>query len=240
LIVDEKVIVLPGGSRGRSVVAYHKVTGEPVWSSLDDPQAYTSPILVHLAGERQIIVVSRLRAMGLRPGDGTLLWDYPWTTTYGANVAQPILLGENRFFISAGYGHGSAVVEIVRDEDGFTARTVWANNRLKNKFSSSVLHDGYIYGLDESILACIDPVTGERQWKGGRYGYGEVLLASGHLIVLTEKGDLVLVRATPESHQELARFSAIRGKTWNHPAISDGMLLVRNTREMAAFRIAAH
>jgi outer membrane protein assembly factor BamB len=239
LIVDEKVLVLPGGSKGRSVVAYHKLTGEPIWGSLDDSQAYTSPMLVRLAGERQVLVVSRERAMGLRPDDGALLWDYRWKTTYGANVAQPILLGENRFFISAGYGHGAAVVEVTGSEAGFSARTVWENNRMKNKFSSSVLHDGYIYGMDESIMACIDPETGERMWKGGRYGYGEVLLASGHLIVLTEKGDLVLVKATPESHQELARFSAIRGKTWNHPAIADGLLLIRNAREMAAFRIVS-
>jgi outer membrane protein assembly factor BamB len=74
-------------------------------------------------------------------------------------------------------------------------------------------------------------------WKGGRYGYGQVILASGHLIVLTERGDLVLVKATPERHEEVARFSAIEGKTWNHPAMADGILLVRNLREMAAFKL---
>lgn len=106
---------------------------------------------------------------------------------------------------------------------------------MKNQFTSSVLHDGFIYGLDESILACVDAATGELKWKGGRYGYGQVLLASGRLVVLTEDGDLVLVRATPEKHDELARFSAIEGKTWNHPAIAGGILLVRNIQEMAAF-----
>ena len=108
---------------------------------------------------------------------------------------------------------------------------------MKNRFSASVLFEGYIYGLDENILACVDPKTGKRVWKGGRYGNGQVLLASGHLIVLSEKGELALVKATPESHQELARFNAIRGKTWNNHAISDGILLVRNANEMAAFRI---
>jgi len=106
---------------------------------------------------------------------------------------------------------------------------------MKNQFNSSVLHDGFIYGLDESILACVDAGTGALEWKGGRYGYGQLLLASGHLVVLTEAGDVVLVRATPERHEELARFSAIEGKTWNNPAIANGILLVRNIREMAAF-----
>ena len=101
-----------------------------------------------------------------------------------------------------------------------------------------MLHQGYIYGLDEAILTCVDASTGELKWKGGRYGYGQLVLAAGHLIVLTERGELALVKATPEKHEELAMFPAIEGKTWNHPAMADGVLLVRNANEMAAFRIA--
>ena len=106
---------------------------------------------------------------------------------------------------------------------------------MKNQFASSVLHDGFIYGLDESILACVDAATGDLKWKGGRYGYGQIMLASGHLVVLTEEGELALVRATPERHQEIARFPMLDGKTWNHPAIAGGYLLIRNINEMAAF-----
>jgi outer membrane protein assembly factor BamB len=106
---------------------------------------------------------------------------------------------------------------------------------MKNQFSSSVLHEGFIYGLDESILACVDSATGDLKWKGGRYGYGQVILASGHLIVLTDDGDIALVRATPERHDERVRFPVLEGKTWNHPAMSGGYLLVRNATEMAAF-----
>ncbi len=237
LVVDEKVIVLPGGPGGKSVVAYDKLNGEPVWKSLDDKQAYTSPMLVTLAGKRQILIVSALRAMGLAVEDGSLLWDYPWKTSYDVNAAQPIMIDENRFFISASYGHGAAVVEVHQANEGFLARTVWENTKMKNKFSSSVLYQGHIYGLDEGILACVDVGTGERKWKGGRYGYGQVLLASGHLIVLTEYGDLVLGKATPERHQELARFSALRGKTWNLPILAAGRLLIRNSTEMACFDI---
>lgn len=238
LIVDEKVVVTPGGSAGRSVVAYHKDTGARIWQSLDDKAAYTSPMLVTLGGQRHILVVTASRAVGLKPEDGSLLWEYPWTTAYDVNAAQPVVVGPNRFFISAGYGHGAAVVELVPKGSKFEAKTIWSNIRMKNKFNASVLHDGYIYGLDEGILACVEVASGEQKWKAGRYGYGQLVLASGHLVVITETGDLVLVKATPERHEELARFSAISGKTWNHPAISNGILLVRNTTEMAAFRIA--
>jgi len=235
LIVDDKVIVLPGGPAGKSVVAYDKFSGIPIWRVLDDQEAYTSPMLVTLARKRQILIVSARRVMGLAIEDGTLLWDYPWVTEHGINSAQPIVQGENRFFISAGYGHGSAMVEVASKGEKFSAKTVWENTRMKNKFTSSVLENGYIYGLDEAILACIQADSGELKWKGGRYGYGQVLLASGHLIVLSESGELALVKATPDGYRELARFQAIEGKTWNHPAISAGRLLVRNANEMACF-----
>jgi outer membrane protein assembly factor BamB len=238
LIVDGKVIVLPGGSGGKSVVAYDKLTGERVWSAQSDRQAYTSPVVVTLAGKRQLLVVSAARAMGLTLEAGELLWEFPWTTMYDINSAQPVVIDANRFVISAGYDHGAALIEVTQADGGFRARAVWENRNLKNRFNSSVLHEGYIYGFDESIFACIDARTGERKWKGGRYGYGQVLLAGGHLIILTESGEVALLRATPERHEELARFSALEGKTWNVPAISGGKLLVRNSREMAAFDLS--
>lgn len=234
LIVDEKVIVLPGGPRGKSVVAYHYKTGRLIWSALDDKQSYTSPMLVDLAGRRQILVVSAQRALGLDPETGALLWSYPWRTEYDVNAAQPIIISPNQFFISAGYGHGAALVEV---SDGH-ARTVWSNPRMKNKFNSSVLFNGYVYGLDEGILACVNASTGELKWKGGRYGYGQVLAAENRLIITSEGGDVALVEATPEAYRELARFEALQGKTWNNPAIAHGRLIVRNTTDMACYQIA--
>lgn len=235
LVVDDLVVVLPGGRGGRSVVAYHRVTGEPVWRALDDQAAYASPMVVTLAGLRHLLIVTASRVMGLAVEDGRVLWEHPWTTMCDINAAQPIVVGDRRVFLSSGYGKGAAVVEITRSGEGFRTRTVWENIAMKNRFSSSVLHEGVIYGLDEGILAAVDVATGERKWKAGRYGHGQVLIAGGHLLVLTEDGDLVLVRATPEGHDEVRRASSLRGKTWNVPAIDGGRLFVRNTTEMAAY-----
>lgn len=239
LIVDDKVIVLPGGPAGKSIVAYNKMTGAAVWKSQSDPQAYVSPMLVTLAGRRQIVVVSSSRILGLVPEDGSLLWSYIWDTDMGINVSQPIPVDKNRFFISAGYGKGAALVEVSGSGNSYSAKAVWENINMKNKFNSSVLHEGHVYGLDEGILTCIDVNTGTRKWKGGRYGYGQVILASGHLIVSTDAGELALVKATPDQYTEVARFSALEGKTWNYPAIANGRLLVRNATQMAAYDIAA-
>jgi outer membrane protein assembly factor BamB len=242
LIVDDKVIVLSGGpTRERSVIAYDQLTGNPVWRSFSDQMSYTSPMLVTLGGERQILVVSAERTAGLTVESGRVLWDYRWANHNAINVAQPIVFAHGaseRVFLSASYGSGAAVFEVLRTSDGFRTSTVWKNQRMKNKFSSSVLYEGHIYGLDEEILACIDAATGDLKWKGGRYGYGQILLAGDHVIVLTEGGDVALVRATPQRHVELARFSALKGKTWNHPVIVDGRLLVRNLQEMASYDIS--
>jgi outer membrane protein assembly factor BamB len=239
LIVDDKVIVLPGGTSGKSVVAYNKVTGAPVWKVQNDRQAYVSPMLVTLAGRRQILVVSSSRVFGLAPEDGALLWSQSWDTDMGINVSQPLIVDNNRFFISSGYGKGAALVEITGSGNSYQARSIWTNINMKNKFNSSVLDNGYVYGLDEGILTCLDVNTGTRKWKGGRYGYGQVLLASGHLIVMSDAGELALVKASPDAYTEVAKFAALDGKTWNYPAIAGGRLFVRNGKEMAVYKIAA-
>jgi len=235
LVVDNAVVVLPGGSNSNSVVAYDRVTGKRAWSALDDAASYASPMLVTLGGVRQILVFTATRLVALDAGSHAVLWEFPWVTQYGVNASQPLLLGDDRVFVSTGYGSGAAAIQLTKDGDRFSVRELWRTNRMKNQFTSSVLHEGHIYGLDESILACIDAATGALMWKGGRYGYGQVMLASGHLVVLTESGELALVRASAEKHIELSRFPVLDGKTWNHPSISSGYLLIRNLNEMAAF-----
>jgi outer membrane protein assembly factor BamB len=237
LVVDNAVIVQPGGSNGRSVVAYDKRTGERVWSSLDDKAAYTSAVQATVDGRPQLLTLTATRAVGLSPVDGSLQWEFPWVTQYGVNAVEPIVIAPDRVFLSSGYGKGAALVQLTRQGNGLQASEVWSNKKLKARFNGPVFYEGHVYGLDEGILACVDPATGDQKWKGGRYGFGQLLLASGHLVILTEDGEVVLVRATPERLDERARFSAISGKTWNYPAISDGVLLVRNEEEMAAFRI---
>jgi outer membrane protein assembly factor BamB len=235
LISGDAVIVLPGGPAGRSVAAYDRRTGERLWTALDDKQAYVSPMQVTLAGVPQYLVVSATRVVGVGVESRDVLWEFPWKTDHDASAAQPLVIGDNRVCYSSGYGTGAVVVELTKAGDGLAVREVWRNIRMKNRQSSSVLHDGFIYGLDEGILACVDAATGELKWKGGRYGHGQLLLAGGRLVVVTDQGELVLVAASPAGLEEVARVPAIVGETWNVPAFADGILLVRNTEEMAAF-----
>jgi outer membrane protein assembly factor BamB len=235
LVVGETVVVVPGGGQGRSVAAYDRRSGRRVWSALDDRASYASPMLVTIAGVEHLLVFTATRLVGLSLDGARLLWEYAWPSQNGINPSQPLRIGESRIFVSTDSQQGAGLIEVSQEGGAFAVREVWRTNRMKNQFTSAVHHDGFIYGLDDGILACLDAATGALKWKGGRYGFGELLLASGHLVLVTEQGDLVLLRATPDRHDERARFAALDGPTWNHPAIADGLLLVRNIQTMAAF-----
>jgi outer membrane protein assembly factor BamB len=235
LVAGDAVIVQPGGSKGRSVAAYDRRTGKRLWTALDDKSAYASPMQVTIGGVPQFLVVSATRLMGLGVDKRDVLWEFPWKTDHDASATQPILIGDNRIFYSSGYGTGAVVIDLTKTGDTFSVRQIWRNIRMKNRQSTSVLHQGFIYGLDEGILACLDAATGDLKWKGGRYGHGQVLLSGDHLVVTTEEGELVLVSASPEKFREIAKVPAVEGETWNVPAFAGGILLVRNTKEMAAF-----
>jgi outer membrane protein assembly factor BamB len=239
VIVGDTVVTMPGGGAGKAIVAYERASGRIAWSALDDEPSYVSPMRVSLAGVEQIVVVLANRVVGLSPDRGNLLWESAWPGDGGSHAAQPVIIGDNRIFLSSGSGIRGLALEITRDGDRLSARELWRTNRMKNAITSSVYHEGFIYGLDLGILACIDAANGELKWKAGRYGDGQTLLASGHLVITTGEGEVVLVRATPEGHQEIGRTKAVEGRTLNHPALVDGFLLVRNGAQMAAFDLRA-
>ncbi len=139
---------------------------------------------------------------------------------------------------ASGYGTGSRLIRLTAGADGTIAPSiVWESIRLKPKFSNPVLAGGFVYGLDDGVLVCLDAATGERRWKAGRYGHGQTLLAGDVLLVTTEDGEVVLVEPSPEAHRELARLQVFDGKTWNPPALAAPYLLVRNDREAALYEL---
>ena len=237
LVVDDLVVVSAGGSGGRSLVAYRRESGERAWGAGDDGSSYSSPLLVELAGRRQIVILNAGSVAGHDPATGMLLWQHPWPPTQ-PNVSLPLPLAGDRLLVSAGYGIGSKVLEVSTSEDGaWRARLLWESPRLKSKFANLVLHRGLVYGLDDGVLVCLDPETGERRWKAGHYGHGQMLLVGDLLLVQTEQGEIVLVEPGADGHVELARHQALDGHTWNPPALAGRLLLVRNEREAALYEL---
>jgi outer membrane protein assembly factor BamB len=236
LVRGSRVIVSAGGAPERALVAYDRNTGEPSWAAGSGGLSYSSPALMTLAGREQIVMLNKSTVAGHDAETGAVLWqqDFPHEQP---NVAQPIALSATRVLFSAGYGIGSRVFEISQSGDAQSARQVWATPRLKSKFANMVAYQGSVYGLDDGVFVCIDPETGERRWKAGRYGHGQLILARDKLLVQTEEGEIVMIDPNPERLIEVARFSALSGKTWNPPALAAPILLVRNDLEAAAWEL---
>ena len=247
LIVDDLVIANPGSNdvaskaKNSAVIAYRRDSGEKVWASASRVGSYASPQLASLNGVRQVLIYDGLGLMALSPDNGHELWKFAWMNNPQVNAAQPILLDEHRVLIGSGYGQGSVLIRVdpatpqVLETSNPPATGGWESKQFKLKFNGAVRRGDHVYGLDEGTLTCLSLVNGKRLWKQGRFGYGQLLLVEDKLLILSEEGDVVLVPATPEVPRELARIHAIDGKTWNHPVLSRGRLLVRNSDEAACF-----
>ncbi len=233
LVFGELVVVSAGGA-----MAYHRETGAIAWTGYRTPSGYSSPLLTTLAGTEQIVIFNKSLITAHEPLTGELLWKQPWSERYAECVAQPVPLPDDKLLVSTGYGVGAKLYQISRNPAGeFNVSVIWETIYLKAKFTNIIYHENYLYGLDDGIFACVNPVDGKRQWKRGRYGHGQTLLISDVLLVLTESGEVVLVEPDPEGHTEHARFAALKGLTWNTPALAGHYLLVRNDREAACYQL---
>ena len=237
LVLGDLVIVNPGGKHDRSVVAYRLSNGEFAWGGGDDNASYSSTYAAVIGGVSQALMFNQHAVFGHDAATGRVLWQYPWDSTQ-PHVALPVALGGDRVLVSSGYGVGSELLQITRDQTGkFTVNRLWKTNRLKAKFNNLVTRDGYVYGLDDGLLACLGLATGELKWKDGRYGHGQFILVGDLLLISAENGEVVLVDPVPTERRELTKFRALNGKTWNPPALVGDLLLVRNDQEAACYRL---
>jgi outer membrane protein assembly factor BamB len=232
LVTDNLVVAGVAGQ----LAAYDLATGTPRWTGPAHGVSYSSPQLVSIDGVPQVLLLGEAGLTSVALADGKLLWEHPWP---GYPIVQPALTADGDVLISVTYSSGIRRLSAARGPGGWTAKERWTSHGLKPYFNDFVVHKGYAYGFDGSIMACIDLQDGQRKWKGGRYGNGQLLLLAGQdlLLLSSEEGEVVLVRAVPDQFTELGRFPGIEGKTWNHPVLAGDVLLVRNGQEMAAFRL---
>ena len=235
LVVGDLLVVQAG-----SLLAYDLLSGERRWQGPAKRGSYSSPQLLTIAGIPQIVLIGHAATISVSPADGSLLWEHPWD---GVGIVQPVQIGAGDLLVSLVDGGavpiGTRRLAVTKEPAGWKAEERWTSNRLKPSFSDVVIHEGHAYGIDGRIFAAIDVATGERAWKGGRYGEGQVLLLPDQdlLLVFTEEGELALVEAKPEAFKELALVPLLAGKSWSQPALAGDLLLVRNGEEMAAFRL---
>jgi outer membrane protein assembly factor BamB len=241
LVVGDLVIVYAGGESGKTLLAYKTDSGQPAWTAPAGTISYTSPQRASIDGVAQILLDSDQGLAAFDPSSGAVLWKQspPAGGPGLPRSVQSQVVGKSGVLFDAGPDAGLTRIELSHENQSWTPTERWVSRQIKPAFNDFVVHDNALYGFDGRILTCIDLETGQRRWKEGRYGSGQVLLLADQplLLVLTDAGEVVLVDANPDRHQELGRFQAIEGKTWNHPVIAHGRLYVRNADEIACYEL---
>ena len=231
LVIDSLVIVAVSGD----MIAYDVSNGEPLWYSKDNGSSYSSPQLLTIKGIPQILFMSSARTISVDPATGERLWVHSWDSP--DRILQPALLSDGDLLLTPGM-YDIRRITVDFDQDNWMVREKWTSSDMKVNFNDMVAHEGFIYGFDGPSIACVNATDGTKSWKGRPYrGWLVLFEQQDLLLVLTELGDLALVEANPEKFVELAKIPAITGKTWSHPAIAGDILLVRNSEEMAAFKL---
>jgi len=239
LIVNDMVVVAVSGS----LVAYDLATGKPRWFGPKGSDSYSSPQLLTINGVEQIVLMSSTGATSVALADGKELWNHSWPSD--TRVMQPAVAGDGQLVISVGDGMGGNGTRLIavkhgqNGTEGWTTEEKWTSEDFVPNFTDFVVHKGHAFGFDWGTLACIDLNNGKKKWRAPQHGYGQIVLLPDQdlLLELSEKGELVLIKASPEQFSELARFKVLEGKTWNHPVLIGDVVLVRNDHEMAAFRV---
>jgi outer membrane protein assembly factor BamB len=248
-LVDEAnrcVYVSPGLQKegapdGGSLVAYSMDDGRVLAKGGTKHASYSSPQFATLACQLQVLIFDADGVAGYSPGDLKELWRHEWKIGNEINVAQPLVFPNDRVFITNDYFKGCVMLQVTKDEKGtWDRKELWKNRNLQCKFTSPVALGEFIYGLDDGVLVCLDAKNGKNRWRGIRYGHGQILRQDDLILVLSEQGDLALVEATPERFNELANVHVLDAeKTWNTPALANGIAYIRNHEQMACYDLRA-
>ena len=240
LVLDELVIVYAGASDGRGLVAFDRETGESKWQVDGSGMNYSSAQLVTLLERQLVLFASTVKLVAVDPATGAIAWEYEHGGQRSMAIVQPQQISASSVIVPFGDGGGVARIDLQMEDDTWQVTERWTSNSLKPSFNDFVYYDGHLYGFDQHIFSCTDAETGQRRWKQGRYGFGQVILfeEQGLLLITAEKGELVLLEASPEQHIEIARLESLSGKTWNHPTVARNRLLVRNGAEAICYDLS--
>lgn len=243
-LIEGDLVFVNSTAPGKCLLAFNKKDGKLAWAAEDDKMTHANPVAATILGTRQVIFFTQSGLVSVEPTTGKVLWRYKFP--YNVSTAASPVVGGDIVYCSAGYGVGGGAVKITKSGDTFAATELWRKpNKVISHWSTPVYCDGHLYGLisfkefGKGSLKCIDIATGNELWSQEGFGPGGLILAGGHLIVLSDQGELVLVKADPAAYKEDARFKAIDGKCWSTPALSNGRIYVRSTVQGGCFEIGA-
>lgn len=216
---------------GKNGIALSARTGKTRWFSGKGKAGYASPVIFRRK-PAQLLIFGQQALCGVAAKTGALQWSFPWKTSYDVNAADPLVAGD-LIFISSGYGKGCTLLEVKKNQ----VRQLWQNKKMRNHFSTSLLMDHYIYGIDgnagRGVLRCLDLHSGQEKWSQASIGFGSLLAADGKLIILNERGRVFIAAASPDSYRELASSQVMppgSGKCWTMPSLAHGRLYLRSSK----------
>jgi len=228
VLVDDILIIEAGGTDSRAFIGFDKNSGKVLWTKGSGIASYNSPVVAVIDGKTNIIFANQKTLFSLN-SKGDTLWTY--SMTMNGPMAMPVVLDSNKIFISTVRSAGFSIVEVKNN----IVQEVLHGATMKNDYSSSLHYHGYIYGFNVAALQCISASTGEKKWTKRGFGKGSLILVDDKLLVLSDKGKLIQVKATPEAYFEQGSFQAVGGKSWTAPSFAEGKLYVRNLTEMACY-----
>jgi outer membrane protein assembly factor BamB len=234
VIDGERLILVPGAPQG-AVLVLNKNTGETIWQGGGDNVAgYSTPVIATINGTKQYVVFLGKMIAGINPETGAMIWSYPWNTSFDCNAATPLVIG-NSVFITSGYGHGCAMIDV----NGANATQRWFNKEMQAQFSSPVLFKDHIYGTgDPGFLMCLDPATGKALWKQNGFEKGGIVALDGVIIALNgSNGDMIMAELTPTAYKEVGRAPGLGAKSWTAPIIGEGRIIARDVRSLACLEL---
>ena len=213
----------------RNGLAFDKKTGKKLWASPSDVCGYATPVFVGAAAKRQALIFGAKAMYGVDAATGNAIWSYPWQTGYDVNAADPLPI-DDTIFITSGYGKGCALLKAA----GSDVKAVWQNAVMKNHVGTPVYIDGHIYGIDGQVsdssgcVVCMDAKTGAEKWRQ-KVGFASMMATTDKLIVLCERGDLIIADASPVAYKEVSRAKVLeRAKSWTMPVLCGGMIYCRS------------
>ncbi len=221
-VIIGDVVIFNVGSAG---VGLNKNDGQIVWKSDNEKSGYSSAVPYQDDKTRCFTMAGKNALIGAEAATGKIRWSHPWQTKYDINAADPIVVGK-QVFVTSGYGHGGAVIDISAPEP----TVVWENKNMRSRMSGPVLIDGYLYGFDDKKLVCIDWKSGQQKWEEKTPKEGSLSAAGDKLIVLGEKGLLSIAQATPQGYQQIASAQVLDGRCWTMPVLSNGRIYARSAK----------
>ncbi len=234
VLIEGGLAIASGGESDGALVAFDKKTGELAWRCGDDIAGYATPYPFTLEGTRYIVGFTGTSAVIAEAATGRLVWRKPWETNWKVNAASPIF-DNGYLFLASGYETGCALHKMRKTGDNLEADEVWKSKILLSKFQSPILYDGKLYAGDQKALSCVDFLSGERLWHKPRIKHGTLVLADGHLLLLTQEGQLQVAKVSPTAFEPLTTSDILTDLCWTVPVLHQGKLYARNLTRMVCF-----